>query len=160
MTATKQTRRYRVLAGTHVKKIPLKPFADGTPNWEEEYYGPGKPKGDIVETDLDLLRLNGPGGMEPKFALADDPRQGMETEESLTARIKEDQRKLEEMKQAKQMPPSSQPAPPQPRGVDLVSTLNTMDLKQLRDHAAAEEVDVSKCKTKEEIVKVLLAGGR
>jgi len=82
--------------------------------------------GEIVESRTDLLRLNGPHPMVPKFARADEDVASMVPQPYQS--------------------PETRPAP-----VDVDDTLTGMTLEQLKKMARAEAIDIKGLTTVEEI---------
>jgi hypothetical protein len=105
--------RYRVLIGRHI--------SHKDPSGADVVVGPGCPAGDIVETDSDLLKLNGKGGMQPKFERLPDAPAGE------TARVVES------------IAPAADP-------------LGDMSDEELAKVAAEEEIDISQCADRNEVI--------
>jgi len=82
--------------------------------------------GEIIESRTDLLRLNGPHPMVPKFARAEDDVAAM-------------------------IPPPYQTPDTKPTPFMGEDTLTGMSLSQLKKMARAEEVDISGLTTEQEI---------
>lgn len=121
------------------------------------------PRGGTFETEEDMLRFNPPPelGLQPKFTLAEDLRIPTDLNE-LDARIKQFEAERDRIL-AKRQQPAAKPedkgtatvAPAAQRTATAVAQLRQMTEQQLRDIAAEQEVDVSKCKGKEDLVRLL-----
>lgn len=155
--------KYQVLTGMHIGVGP-----DG----REKTYR----QGDIVETNLDLLKLNG-DGMTPKFARVDGgtdvPSQSGPITVEEAARRGFDPGVSNTGKTSPPLPTSTtHMVPPQtqtplsprkpnasaPRNeAEYVDLLNSMSIKELQAHAAEEEIDVRGATKKEELIKIIKA---
>jgi hypothetical protein len=125
--------KYRLLVGQHV---------DNHPSHEGDHvYVPG----DIIDTDKDLLRFNGVG-MSPKFERLHDTSAG----------------------DVRNYPPPTPPEkqlPPAPKQVEPVTKrpgdddkLDTMTTQQLKEYAAENEIDITGCTRKDEILERIRQG--
>jgi hypothetical protein len=125
----KQT--FKILRGTHDESIPEQRDKDGNvthPGVKRTFRA-----GDVFESEYDLLKLNAPGCQ--KFALLSGqvPVQTLPQEPAQ---------------------PAATPAVTTKEGIR--STLEGMSVKELRDMAAAEEIDVTGLSRKEDLINALV----
>jgi hypothetical protein len=143
--------RFRLLEGCHVDNVPLEPGAEpqrGTPHPTKLYF-----RGAVFESEQNLLLLNS-SGMTPKFAAITG------TGEVTDAATLQDQGgQFKDVAppmpspQAKSMDPSLG-SPPR-NAAEYAAALERMNLKQLQDEAAAEEVSIPPNATKQQIIQLL-----
>lgn len=138
-----KTRRYRVMRGAYIEgRHPAPEGARGVP----KVYGKGKEDGDIVETEKDLLKHNSATGT-PKFILLDEERASASRAESTSP-----------PKASAQPAAQQRPAPAATQdNREYAAKLQSKSIKELQDHAKEEEVELGNAKTKDEIIRVLLA---
>ena len=123
--------KYRVLAGSHVgpdihgKVLEIRAGIDGH---------------DVIETEQNLLELNGPRGFSPKFQLVNE--EVLPTDRASLLREKE---RIE--KQLAALGTAQTPAPPQP--------IDKMSEKELREYADDNEIDLAACKTRDAMVAAI-----
>lgn len=137
--AKKPQLKFRLLQGSHAEeKVP------GDPNTLTMYR-----QGDVFFSSSDLSVLNSPGSTKFERIHDDKPIPAAPPPVVATA-------------QGTAVASSS--ATPvtkaEPKGVDIGPTLESMTLEELRRHAADEEIDVAKLKTKDEVVKAIKAATR
>ncbi len=149
--------KYRTMA-SHVELVPNPNFKpggniDAQPRLIQRLIR----KGEVFETDRDMLQFNGPPSMSPKFVLAEDLRIPTD-ERELEKRIAEFQAELAKVKgrtAAAQQQQVAVPPKPLPKRADE-KQLRSMSEAQLRELAENEEVTIDKCRTKDDLVKALL----
>lgn len=129
--------RFKVLEGQHIEGGHW--TSDG-----KRVKGKVYKRGDEVVTNDDLSRFNH-GTRRPKFERLPDIQEAAEQgfHRGNTATLPE--QKTQAVVQAKPQPKLN------------FSALEAMNVKQLQDHAAAEEIELGQAKTKEEILKVIKA---
>lgn len=157
--------KFRVVRGRHIETTVMKdekgaPMRDAQGAFRDKkiMYGPGCSAGDVFESTTDYAgpQFNGQG-MSPKFIRVEAPQPINANE--LRRRIEEDQRRLQELEaEAKQKPAAEvkPPSPPQNKG-EAERAYRKLPEDELRRIAEELEVDVSKCKTKDDLIKTLLA---
>lgn len=133
----KKLRRYRLMAGLHVEGSNIKLGPDGQPEKPRKTYR----SGDIIETTTDLCRLNGPGPMTPKFLLVGSAEDTRAQEEKESQELLKDEVTEEEEFSAVDD--------------DSIDTLSAMNLRELRQFAESEEIDLEGLTKKVEIVKAI-----
>jgi hypothetical protein len=161
-----KARRYRLLRGQHIETVMIQaePGAheggnirrvggkllivgeDGVPLCEERVFRPGE----IIETQIDLMRYNA-SDKPPKFGFADEPGAVQLTE---TSRVWDSAKETLEQFVARCKAEDGEPQKP-PQRQDLAK----MSEKELRTFAASMEIDVSKAKTREDLLKIVQAAG-
>ena len=144
--------KYRLLAGKHIA---------GTPDGSERLYKPG----DIIDTEENLLRLNG-RNMPPKFEQVDFQ------DRSTLARVSDEEIVAEAARRGfnavtsntgPTTPPlaasagGSPPVKVQLTPTPGLSALNAMSLKELQAHAAEEEIDLKGATKHQDVLRIILA---
>ncbi len=169
MTAVAEKRRFRVLAGQHFevhpedlhpKRVKVKEVVNGELVEKEVWVPPPEPPrtiiyrtGDVVESSCDLAKLfNGDHGSSPKFELVHENgvpmtrQEGPITPEEIARRgLTQANVPVQTVNDAKTITAAVSP----------MATLEHMTLDELRKHAAEEEIDLGKAKSKDEVLKVL-----
>lgn len=111
-------------------------------------------KGDLIETEVDLTKFNGPPPMQPKFARADDyGAPGMEAySQPPTAR------ELEKLRQDRVKGTSETLDEPEVDATDSEDAEDGLDdytVAQLKEYAANEEIDLEGATRKEDILRAI-----
>lgn len=138
--------KFKVLRGRHTEKDKF---------GISRTYGVGGKDGDIVDSKSDLSKHNGLPPHTPKFEKVDEgtpiaPHLLVDPSQPVAGGV----------------PPVTSPsAPPKPVAqtpmnppkdlAEYHQQLDKMNVKQLQDHAADEEIDVKGAKTREELLKIL-----
>lgn len=148
-TAEPIRQKFAVTRGCHVDNDPSgRKQPDGRP--VEVMYKAG----DVVESEIDLVERFGDKFQRveenPRYVPAEP-----ETAEQIEARIKADQARLAAMRQA----PNPNAVADAARAGFKGDTLDKMSDKELRSLAGDEEIDVSKCKTRDDLLKTIRAAG-
>ena len=140
----KPLRRFRVVAGVHSE------------GYETDSDGQKHPKiyqtGEIVETRTDLVALhNSPGSI--KFAEVSESGDDVATE---VARLREDLNEAVRLLEANGITAPAASQPTEPATPDK-SGLEAMTRTELERFAAENEIDVSTCSRKDEVLNTIVA---
>lgn len=157
--------KFQVLHGQHIQSVDTgRKNENGFPIYEDKICL----KDSVVDSEVDLTAMNGAGNMTPKFRrldlggraqhpLGEVWDSSVETLEQFSERMRQKQHPVAGLKELPegQKPEGPRPEAPPQSEAEYMRWLQSLTVAQLKDHAAAEEIDLKGTTHKDAIIKTI-----